>query len=82
MLEHVFHIKGDKSCHHIIHKISFLLSDLWLHLQNLIFMWCNVVLFIKSHKYKAQTSFLHGALGSHLQNLLSTMQKPDTHKNK
>ena len=76
-------------CH--IYKISFLLSALCLHLQNLIFIWCLVGKFTKSHKYKAPTSFLHGALWSHLQNLIKhkaptrhflvpcTRQKPGTH---
>ena len=74
-------------CH--IYKISFLLSALWLLLQNLIFIWCLVGKFTKSHKYKAPTSFLHGALWSHSQNLIKfkaptrhslvpcTRQKPD-----
>ena len=35
-------------CH--IYKISFSLSDLCLHLQNLIFIWCLVVKFTESHK--------------------------------
>ncbi len=56
-------------CHHIC-KISFLLSALCLHLQNLIFIWCLVGKFTESHKYKAPTSFLHGALWSHSQNLI------------